>query len=168
MHLYVFLLFKKNRPRFLLYFTNFLIIFNSGCLITMMLLTENFTPLKSHFLSKYINNFYKNVYLFDRTVESRQKSIRWREGGAGSAKDLWDGNRIRVATSTVAILDHYWILDHRKHNSVSTSSANSEEPEPRPPSCAPSTEAPSRAFWLAASLCGMAPATRPAASPFNG
>ncbi len=56
----------------------------------------------------------------------------------------------------------------RKHNSVSTSSANSEEPEPRPPSCAPSTEAPSRAFWLAASLCGMAPATRPAASPFNG
>ncbi len=24
-----------------------------------------------------------------------------------------------------------------------------------PPSCAPSTEAPSRAFWLAASLCGM-------------
>ncbi len=48
----------------------------------------------------------------------------------------------------------------RKHNSVSTSSANSEEPEPRPPSCAPSTEAPSRAFWLAASLCGMAPATR--------
>ncbi len=36
------------------------------------------------------------------------------------------------------------------------------------PSCAPSTEAPSRASWLAASLCGMAPATRPAASPFNG
>ncbi len=33
----------------------------------------------------------------------------------------------------------------RKHSSVSTSSANSEEPEPRPPSCAPSTEAPSRA-----------------------
>ncbi len=51
---------------------------------------------------------------------------------------------------------------------ISTSSVNSEEPEPRPPSCAPSTEAPSRAFWLAASLCGMAPATRPAASPFNG
>ncbi len=33
------------------------------------------------------------------------------------------------------------------------------------PSCAPSTEAPSRASWLAASLCGMAPATCPAASP---
>ncbi len=46
----------------------------------------------------------------------------------------------------------------RKHSSVSTSSANSEEPEPRPPSCAPSTEAPSRASLLAASLCGMAPA----------
>ncbi len=56
----------------------------------------------------------------------------------------------------------------QKHNSVSTSSANSEEPEPRPPSCAPSTEAPSRASWLAASLCGMAPAMRPAASLFNG
>ncbi len=51
----------------------------------------------------------------------------------------------------------------RKHNSVSTSSANSEEPEPRPSSCAPSTEAPSRASWLAASLL-----TRPAPSPFNG
>ncbi len=38
----------------------------------------------------------------------------------------------------------------------------------RPPSCALSTEAPSRASWLAASLCGIAPATRPAASPFNG
>ncbi len=33
----------------------------------------------------------------------------------------------------------------RKHSSVFTSSANSEEPEPQPPSCAPSTEAPSRA-----------------------
>ncbi len=30
----------------------------------------------------------------------------------------------------------------RKHSNVSTSSANSEEPEPRPPSCAVSTEAP--------------------------
>ncbi len=39
---------------------------------------------------------------------------------------------------------------------------------PGPPSCAPSTEAPSRASWLAASLCGMAPATRPAARPSNG
>ncbi len=38
----------------------------------------------------------------------------------------------------------------RKHSSVSTSSANSEEPDPRPPSCALSTEAPSRASWLAA------------------
>ncbi len=56
----------------------------------------------------------------------------------------------------------------RKHSNVSTSSANSEEPEPWPPSCALSTEAPSRASWLASSLCGMAPATRPAASPFNG
>ncbi len=56
----------------------------------------------------------------------------------------------------------------RKHISVSTSSANSGEPEPRPPSCAPSTEAPSRASWLAASMCGMAPATHPAAIPFNG
>ncbi len=39
---------------------------------------------------------------------------------------------------------------------------------PGPHHVHPSTEAPSRAFWLAASLCGMAPATRPAASPFNG
>ncbi len=35
------------------------------------------------------------------------------------------------------------------------------------PSCAPSTEAPSRASWLAASLCGMALAMHPAARPFN-
>ncbi len=83
----------------------------------------------------------------------------WREWAAPSS---WVYTSQRTSPGPTTL--QHW---PRKHNSVSTSSANSEEPEPepRPPACAPST---SRAFWLAASLCGMAPATRPAASPFNG
>ncbi len=84
----------------------------------------------------------------------------WRERAAPSS---WVCTSQRTSPGPTTL--RHW---PRKHSSVSTSSANSEEPEPRPPSCAPSTEAPSRASWLAASLCGMAPATRPAASPFNG
>ncbi len=84
----------------------------------------------------------------------------WREWAAPSS---WVCTSQRTSPGLTTL--QHW---PRKHSSVSTSSANSEEPEPRPPSCAPSTEAPSRASWLAASLCGMAPATRPAASPFNG
>ncbi len=74
-------------------------------------------------------------------------------------------NNRSVREQTISFHIQHW---PRKHSNVSTSSANSEEPEPRPPSCALSTEAPSRASWLAASLCGMEPAMRPAASPFNG
>ncbi len=84
----------------------------------------------------------------------------WREWPAPSS---WVYTSQRTSPGPTTL--QHW---PRKHNSVSTSSANSEEPEPQPPSCAPSTEAPSRASWLAASLCGMAPATRSAASPFNG
>ncbi len=84
----------------------------------------------------------------------------WREWAAPSS---WVYTSQRTSPGLTTL--QHW---PRKHSSISTSSANSEEPEPRPPSCAPSTEAPSRASWLAASLCGMAPATRPAASPFNG
>ncbi len=84
----------------------------------------------------------------------------WRERAAPSS---WVCTSQRTSPGLTTL--RHW---PRKHSSVYTSSANSEEPEPRPPSCAPSTEAPSRASWLAASLCGMAPATRPAASPFNG
>ncbi len=84
----------------------------------------------------------------------------WREWAAPS---FWVCTSQRTSPGLTTL--QHW---PRKHSNVSTSSANSEEPEPRPPSCAHSTEAPSRASWLAASLCGMAPATRPAASPFNG
>ncbi len=69
----------------------------------------------------------------------------WREWAAPSS---WVYTSQRTSPGPTTL--QHW---PRKHNSVSTSSANSEEPEPRPPSCAPSTEAPSRAFWLAASLC---------------
>ncbi len=84
----------------------------------------------------------------------------WRERAAPSS---WVCTSQRTSPGLTTL--QHW---PRKHSSVSTSSANSEEPEPRPPSCALSTEAPSRASWLAASLCGMAPSTRPAASTFNG
>ncbi len=40
--------------------------------------------------------------LLDRTVENSQESIRWREGGV-IGKGPRDGNRSRVATSTVAL-----------------------------------------------------------------
>ncbi len=84
----------------------------------------------------------------------------WRERAAPSS---WVYTSQRTSPGLTTL--QHW---PRKHSSVSTSSANSEEPEPRSPSCAPSTEAPSKASWLAALLCGMAPATRPAARPFNG
>ncbi len=83
----------------------------------------------------------------------------WREWAAPSS---WGCTSQRTSPGLTTL--RHW---PRKHSSVSTSSANSEEPEPRPPSCAPSTETPSRASWLAASLCGMALATHPAASHFN-
>ncbi len=84
----------------------------------------------------------------------------WRERAAPS---FWVCTSQRTSPGLTTL--QHW---PRKHSNVSTSSANSEEPEPWTPSCALSTEAPSRASWLAASLCGMAPATRTAASPFNG
>ncbi len=83
----------------------------------------------------------------------------WREWAAPSS---WVCTSQR--TSPGLTTPHHW---PRKHSSVSTSFLNWEEPEPWPSSCAPSTEAPSRALWLAASLCGMEPATYPAARAFN-
>ncbi len=80
----------------------------------------------------------------------------WREWAAPSS---WVCTSQRTSPGLTTL--RHW---PRKHSSVSTSSANWEEPEPWPPSCAPSTEAPSRASCLAASLCGMALATHPAAS----
>ncbi len=61
----------------------------------------------------------------------------WRERAAPSS---WECTSQRTSPGLTTL--RYW---PRKHSSVSTSSANSEEPELRPPSCAPSKEAPSRA-----------------------
>ncbi len=61
---------------------------------------------------------------------------RWRLWRERAAPSSWVCTSQRTSPGPTTL--RHW---PRKHNSVSTSSANSEEPVPRPPSCAPSTEA---------------------------
>ncbi len=60
----------------------------------------------------YIYIYLGGFYAFLRTVECRQESIGWRDvGGGGLGKGPRDGNRTRVAVSTVCAIcrrtNHY-------------------------------------------------------------
>ncbi len=121
--------------------------------------------------------------------------VQWQQSLSECGEDEGDCRWLQESALSACSSDHQWcdrgeseqhqvpgcahhrgpLLD-QQHCSTSQESTTAsllppqtkKSQSPGPHHVAPSTEAPSRAFWLAASLCGMAPATHPAASPFNG
>ncbi len=121
--------------------------------------------------------------------------VQWQQSLSECGEDKWDCCWLQESALSACSSAHQWcdrgeseqhqvpgcthhrgpLLDQQHCSTGQERTAASLLPpqtqksqSPGPPSCAPSTEAPSRASWLAASLCGMAPATRPAARPSNG